>query len=270
MKKLALALMCLVSVAFFASCKKTVEHPEPSISFLVAENFISSDATLQTGDVAYFSVKAVANSQTNKLLKTISFMIIDDDTETRLYDTIDQDLNAGSVVFDYGYHFKKAGNYSVVANIIDADGKTNEARLKITVETKLVETAFSWVRTGANVTETTAAQLASVGLQWTGSAKDIFATIKPLEGTKLYVRPGNDYANLLSVNQMAAYYSSFSETTLPSESYRNISATQSADYNDMLFTLTTDGNYHAVLIQHAAIENLGAQGTQITITGNRK
>ena len=40
MKKLALALVCLVSVAFFASCDPTVEHPEPTIALLTGEGYI--------------------------------------------------------------------------------------------------------------------------------------------------------------------------------------------------------------------------------------
>ena len=41
MKKLALALVCLVSVAFFASCDPTTDQPEPSIAILSGLEYVN-------------------------------------------------------------------------------------------------------------------------------------------------------------------------------------------------------------------------------------
>ena len=266
MKKLALALVCLVSVAFFASCQKPVEHPEPTIAFLVEEGYISSDVEISTGDTAMFCIKANSNALTNKLLKSFYFQVFTGDE--RFDDTLFNDINQGTFEYAIGYIFEQPGVYTISAVATDADGYRAECRLNVNVNATLNPSIISWVRKGANLLGDTEAELTAVGLQWTGSYKEIFATIKPLEGTELYVRDGADFANLLNDQQMANYYSTL-EAVTPNESYRNITTAHSADYNDMLFTKDANGDFHAVLIQHAAIET-GEFGTQITITGAMK
>lgn len=267
MKKLALALVCMFSVAFFASCVDPIEHPEPTIGFAEGEEFISANAEITTGEAAWFCIQAKANVQTNKLLKSFYFQIYSG--ETRYYDTLINDINLAEYEFVTGFQFLDAGTYTVSASTTDADNLAAECRLELVVNASLTSTPINWVKTGSNVEETTKEQLESAGLQWTGSFKEIFATIKPTEGTQLYVRSGDDYASLLTEQQMADYYNSIFETTEPNESYRNITTNNDADYNDMLFTKTADGNYHAVKISHADIET-GSYGTQITITGEMK
>lgn len=267
MKKLALALVCLVSVAFFASCDPKVENPEPSVNFLMSEGYISSDAELLTTDTAWFCIQANSNLETKKLLKSFNFLVFSE--ETRLYDTLIQDINRDSYEFVTGFQFSTPGSYTVTGTVIDVDGFSAECRVNITVENSLQPALINWVRTGANVEEQAKEQLESVGLEWTGSHKEIFATIKALDGVQLWICDGNDFADLLSSQHMANYYNSLFETVPSVAEYRNITTAHSADYNDMLFTKTADGNYHAVLISHAGIET-GSYGTKITITGAMK
>ena len=77
MKKLALALVCFASVAFFASCTKTVEHPEPSIAVKTGELFITGSVDQPTvidlDDESAISYKygfhVESNAETKKALK---------------------------------------------------------------------------------------------------------------------------------------------------------------------------------------------------------
>ena len=64
MKKLALALMCLVSVAFFASCNKPVANPEPSIAAKTGENYVYDGQTVDLGQNYTLGFVAASNSQT--------------------------------------------------------------------------------------------------------------------------------------------------------------------------------------------------------------
>ena len=68
MKKLALALMCLVSVAFFASCTQPVENPEPSIAVVTGENYIYDGQTIDLGVNYNLGFRVASNSQTMKEL----------------------------------------------------------------------------------------------------------------------------------------------------------------------------------------------------------
>lgn len=267
MKKLVLALVCLVSVAFFASCNPKVENPEPSISFLRGEGYISGDVELLTSDTAWFCIQANSNVETKKLLKSFNFLVFSEDS--RLYDTLIQDINLGTYEFVTGFQFSTPGSYTVTGTVIDVDGCSAECRANITVESPLQPALISWVRTGANVEEQAKEQLESVGLEWAGSHREIFATIKALDGVELWICDGNDFVNLLTDLHMANYYNGLFETVPAVAEYRNITTDHSADYNDMLFTKTADGNYHAVLISHAGIET-GSYGTKITITGAMK
>ena len=75
MKKLALALVCLVSVAFFASCDPTIQNPEPVISIVAEEGFLTdAQENVLDMDVAYpYGFMATSNTQT---LKELSRMVI--------------------------------------------------------------------------------------------------------------------------------------------------------------------------------------------------
>ena len=264
MKKLALALMCLVSVAFFASCDPQIENPEPTIGFFVGEGYISNDAQIGTNEEFLIGVEAKSNIETNKLLKDFYFQVYTDDT--RLWDTLAQDIDQGTYSFFAGFSFQNPGIYTITASIKDADGYTAECTMKLEVNATLEQTPINWVRKGANLVGETEAEMHNVGLEWSGSYKEIFATIKPMEGTELYVCDGNDFANLLSEQDMANYYNNLAENGLAVDRYRNITTAHSDNYNDMLFTKDANGDYHAVLISRAEIET-GNYGTQITIIG---
>ena len=83
MKKLALALVCLVSVAFLASCDPEITNPQPTIAVMTGENFVYDGQVLDVNTDYSLGFNAASNSQTLKELKTftLSIKILDNDGE---------------------------------------------------------------------------------------------------------------------------------------------------------------------------------------------
>lgn len=272
MKKLALALVCFASVAFFASCNPDVQNPEPSIQVYAEEGYVQNgdviDVTEDTTYVNYGFVVA-SNTQTNK--KLASLVVKVDDVEWA-----NKDLT-GETSFTYtdvvAYTFTRdqlLGTSVITAVITDEAGKTNTASIEISFnqpDVPILSAPIEWVRRGATVMD--AEEMAIYGLQWTGTYKAPFATLKPIENATLYVCNGDDFEDITTMAEKSAYFANLAETATPVESYRNIDANQSADYNDMLAVVNGE-NLFVILIKHATIETITGVGTQITITGEAK
>lgn len=291
MKKLALALVCLVSVAFFASCTKTIEHPEPTIAVMTGENFISGtvgdpaiiDANDEDAINLQYGFHVESNAETQKELKNmvITFDVItygDDGQENDIYyDTIDL---TGKTSYDYQeYLFVQEREIitlmegTIKAVVTDVDNQSNTATIAFEIQSDyepepLESWDIEWIRKGANLVGNTAEEMAAMGLKWENTYKAPFATIKPVENATLYVCPGDDFEDIQYLDEMYAYFTNLAETATPVEYYRNIDANQDSDYNDMLAVIYGD-EYYLIHITYADIET-GTFGTQITITGEVK
>ena len=268
MKKLALALVCLASVAFFASCDPVVENPEPTISIIADEGFAQNEAVVNLDTPVQFGFTMASNSQTNKELSSLK-VTVDDAvwaskdltgmTEYRYVDTVIYTISRDEII----------GASVISATVADAAGETATATINLSINqpaTPLLSRTIEWVRRGANVLSEE--EMAQYGLKWEGTYKAPFATIKPIDGATLYVCNGDDFANITTDVEKAAYFANLVETGTPAEYYRNVDANQSADYNDMLAVVKGDLRV-VIIIKHAQIET-GSFGTQITITGEAK
>lgn len=287
MKKLALALVCMFSVAFFASCTKTIEHPEPSIAVMTGEYFVTGtvdnptiiDFDDENAENWQYGFHVESNAETKKELSSliVTWEWIDEDGGIESYcDTIDL---TGKTSYDYSdYVFEQERDiYTIIemtvkAVVIDVDNQRNTASLAYKVqmeEDPLIGHTIEWVRKGASLVGTTEEEMAAMGLKWIGSYKEVFATIKPLnDDVVMYLCDGDDYYDIDTMNDKYAYFVNLAETSVPIEKYRNISAQNSADYNDMLAVVYGD-NLFLIHITHANIET-GAYGAQITINGEVK
>ena len=269
MKKLALALVCLVSVAFFASCQEQITDPKPTISVVTGENYVQDGQVVDLYAQNYFGFTVASNPQTQKTLSTLKVYVDDNDWATIDLSGMTSFVYTDSVQYQLS---KDIIGESVIKGIVtDIAGETATATITLQVNEPaipLLGTAFSWTRDGTNVVN--AEEMANFGLQWTGSYKDIMATIKPLDNAKLFVVSGDDFANINTVADKNAYFANLLETAEPVASYRNISTNASADYNDMLCTVDPQGAYHLVLVKHADIEYIQGVKTIITITGETK
>lgn len=268
MKKLALALVCFASLAFFASCDP---EGQPAIQVLNQQDYVEDGATINFNEEVKFGFVMTSSPMSNKELSSLVVKI--DDYED-LTDTID-------LTGKYEYTYRSSITYTptrdeivgtsvITAVVTDVAGQIATATITLNLnqpEQPLVGKSIEWVRRGANVQN--AEELAGYGLQWTGTYKAPFATIKPIDGATLYVCDGDDFESIKTVADKVAYITNLTETARPVDSYRNIDANQSADYNDMLAVINGE-NCYVILIDYATIETITGVGTQITITGAAK
>ena len=267
MKKLALALVCLVSLAFFASCDPTIENPEPSISVNQTEGYLM-DNTIADLDVRYlFGFNVASNPETGKALKSL-VVTVDDE----IFDEVELDGDTYEYIEGIMWESSKEiiGTSTIKGVVTDVAGETNSVSFTVSLnyEEPLIVNDVTWVRKGANTQGNTAAEMAACGLQWGNSYKDIMVTIKPLAGYSMFVVKDalEKYNDIVNVVDKANFFTELSETARPVDNYRDITTNTSADYNDILAVIKEDGEAHLVLIGRADIENLGSQGTQITLT----
>ena len=294
MKKLALALVCLVSVAFFASCTKTIEHPEPAIAIMTGDNFITGtvgdptiiDANDENAINLMYGFHVESNSETQKELKSLLLtidVITYDPEEGQVndtyYDTIDL---AGKTTFDFSDYLFQQEDREIItlmegtikAVVTDVDNQTNTATIAFEIQmdyvpVPLIGNTIEWVRKGANLQGNTEAEMAAMGLKWTGSYKEVFATIEPLnDNVMFYLCDGEDFDDILYVGDKNEYFANLAETATPIAKYRNITTNNSADDNDMLAVVYGDEQF-LIRINRAEIET-GSYGTQITIKGEAK
>ena len=292
MKKLALALVCFASVAFFASCTKTVEHPEPSIAVKTGELFITGSVDQPTvidlddeNAISYkYGFHVESNTETKKELKSlvittdVTYFEEDGQEQEIYYDTIDL---TGKTSYDFeDYFFEQERNEILVmegtikAVVTDVDKQTNIATVAFRCKVEdtpeqLIGRTIEWIRKGANLQGNTESEMAAMGLKWTISYKDVFATIEPLnEDVVMYLCNGDDFDDIEFVSQKYEYFANLAENEEPIEKYRNIKTEYGAEYNDMLAVVYGE-EYYLILIEDAEIET-GSYGTQITINGAAK
>jgi len=275
MKKLALALVCLVSVAFFASCDPKVENPEPSIAVLTDTNYIQNGQVIEWGVDYLYGFKVASNPETQKELKSFKVVcgdqVLCDSTISGKEFTFEggivfSDIDAARVIVDTA---------DIVATVTDVAGEFNTASIQVIInkEEYLVPANIEWIRKGSNLQGETATEMAKYGLGW--EKRDPFhANIRPLENCKLYVIENNaaEFEAITTVAEKATYFAKLIEGGTAVEEYRNISvaANGEKEYNDILAVVDADGNQHLVLFRKANVLIETGVGVTTTITGEAK
>ena len=269
MKKLALALMCLVSVAFFASCDpQDVTNAEPTIQVIQDEGFIQDNAVVDLGTEYYFGFAGASNPQTNKELASLVVKVGDTEwanvdltgmTEFRHVDTV-----------MWGLEKELIGSDVITAVLTDAAGKTATATINVSINEPaqpLVSHTFEWYRLGNTVTG-----LDQFGLWWDRNLKATHAQIKPLDGTKLFQFDASKWDEVATDLDKAALFSAALEAGENINLYDGINTDISGDkdYNDVIGTITEDGAYHLIHITHYNRGAFVSQGYPFTITGEAK
>ena len=281
MKKLALALVCFASVAFFASCQQEITNPEPAISVITDEGFVKNGDVVDVEQTIVYGFQMASNSQTKKELKQLSvatyfinlegveelqeeeIVSLAGKTEYRYVDTVYYEVTTREVM----------GSIKTVATVTDVDGKINTATLNLSLNEPaepLEEADFTWFRQGSNPGE----GLEEFGLEWTSNIKEAHAIIKPVEGATLYgFGVGSDVWNEVTtdVEKVAAFTEGLHSVM---DDFRGVSAWNDNDYDFVIGTLY-NGEYHLIHITHGDVENItNSQGqtirTDITITGKVK
>jgi hypothetical protein len=276
MKKLALALVCFVSVAFFASCTPEITNPEPSIAIMTGENYVYDGQTIDINTEYLIGFRAASNSQTMKELA--SFKLVG-----TIYDIDDSVLSTNDSTFAISgseYVYQKVLNFevreligkvSLTASVTDVDGKVNSTTITLNINQPAVALEpkdFSWLRKGSE----DGTGLAEYGLEWKGNGKEVFAIIKPVEGATMFAILPEDWEAVKTDVDKAAFFSDGVYSVI--SDFRGVSAWNSNDYNFVIGTLY-NGQYHMIHITHGEVQSItNAQGqyvrTDITITGQSK
>ena len=266
MKKLALALVCVASLAFFASCQK---QGQPTITILEGEEYVIDGQTVDLGTEYTFGFTMASNAETGKALASLKVTIdsvewanvdLTGMTEYTYTDVVTYTPQRDSII----------GISHITAVVTDVAGETNYATITLNINEPaqpLMPTLITWVRKGTQVMNE--AEMNGYGLQWTGSYKEVMATLRPIDGATLYVCDGDDFAGIVTSTDKARYFANLAENGTSVDRYRNITTVHSDNYNDMLAVVNGDNTY-LIHITRAEIETLSDQSTQITIMGSAK
>ena len=135
MKKILLALTCLVTTVFFASCtQEQIDdflEKKPNVAFVEAEGCISSNTSVLVGTELMFQVKASPNSGSNSPLAHINFAVTDIHGQTvkDVNPTIEDPT--GETVFTESFATEKASTYVITVTVTDEAGKANIAEIGV-------------------------------------------------------------------------------------------------------------------------------------------
>ena len=278
MKKLALALVCFASVAFFASCTQEITNPEPSIAIMTGENYVYDGQTIDLDNDYLMGFRAASNSQTMKELAKFNLsatLMQVDGTEIYTEDTT-INISGTEYLFTDTLNFtltsrELVGKVAFTATVTDVDGKLNTTTINLNINQPAVDLEpkdFSWLRKGSE----DGTGLAEYGLEWKGNGKEVFAIIKPVEGATMFAISPEDWEAVKTDVDKAAFFSDGVYSVI--SDFRGVSAWNSNDYNFVIGTLY-NGQYHMIHITHGEVQSItNAQGqyvrTDITITGQSK
>ena len=268
MKKLALALVCLFSIAFFASC---TQEGQPTIQVYNEEGYAQDGDNVYANEEIYFGFVVASSAVTNSELATLVVKV--DDTEWANLDLTGYTEYTYTDVVTYETREEILGNSVITAVVTDAAGQTATATINLTVienDQPLLASTFNWVRRGTTLES--AAEMAAVGLNWPYNQKEAFVHIKPLDGCSMYIiENGNEFNNIETVGQKDSYFADLIENGTTADVYKEISA-WAADrtYNTMLAVIDAEGEYHLVHFTRATVESAGSAGGLFTLYGELK
>ena len=282
MKKLALALVCLVSVAFFASCdpEENIQEVQPSIEILTEDGYLQNGDVLDLNELGLYGFRAASNVNTQaKLAKFVVTCAVTSGDETEepsvIYDTL---IDGTEFVFEDYIYFEiegkdLIGSAEVTATVTDVDGYSNSTSFKIDInkEEALEVTSIEWTKWGHTVEDLSAYGLEMQANNW----KSPFVHIYPAEGCALYVieNDSEDWFEAVETasNLAGLFQMLYEDPEVPAcTDYNKIDCNASARYDDVLVTKDAEGNYHAIHITGTSVAVEAPNGTKIIISGEAK
>ena len=270
MKKLALALVCFASLAFFASC---VKEGQPTIQVLNAEGYVQDGATVNTGEQIDFGFVVASSAVTNSPLATLVVNVdgyewanidLTGETEYTYTDYVTYDAERDDIL----------GTSVITAVVTDAAGQTATASITLTINqpaTPLISQTFEWVRRGSNLVSE--AEMAAIGLNWPGNyPREDFVRIVPLTNCTMYIiEDGDEFDNITTQEEKDTYFADLAENGTAAARYTEISAwAAERTYNTMLAVVNAAGEKHLVHISRSTVESAGSAGGLFTIYGELK
>ena len=270
MKKLALALVCLIGVAFFTSCDPTITNADPTISILDEDGCIQNNAVINLDEVYPFGFKVASNAETGVELSKLLIVVNDLPWDSVELTGKTEDIYRNQIRFSLHDRDSIVGTGSIKATLTDANGKTATSSIEFSINDPakpLIPAAFTWFRQGNTITG-----LEEFGLEWNKNLKATHAQIKPLKDVTLFKFDAEKWDATTTDIEKARLFSAALENNESIQLYEGICTDDAGDkdYNEVIGTITTDGVYHLIHITHyhrGAFENIGYP---FTITGEAK
>ena len=261
MKKLALALVCLISVAFFASC---TPEGQPTISVLPGEEYVHDGDIINVNEE--FNIGFTMSSSIESGQKLASFtLVIDDET----FETVKLD--------DTEFTFERTlalntvdtrddiDNVVITGTVTDVLGKSASVTITLILDEtqELILDDFEWNRHGGAAAT---GNLAELGLAWNTNEKDVVAVITAVEGAELFEVPAEKWSQITTEPEKVALFSE-GGGALPIRAYKGVSAFSSNTYDDVIAT-HYNGEYYLIHITEGIVSTF--KGTDVTIKGEWK
>lgn len=273
MKKLALALMCLVSVAFFASCNPEVLNSEPTLAVVTGEDYAYDGMTVDLNTDFKVGFRAASNTQTMKELSkfNLSVKVFDlENVETYSLDTT-YNISGNEFSYDETWNFsirELIGKAVFTATVTDVDAKVKTVVLNLNINEPalpLEVVDFQWYRKGNTITG-----VSEYGLEWKGNyQRDYYAKLVPMEGVKLFAFSMEDWNGVTTNLDKAALFSEAAATQHEIAEYFEVNVTQqNMEYNDVIGTIMPDGTCHLMLVEKSY--SVYTTATETTIYGKAK
>ena len=263
--------MCLVSLAFFASCKP---EGQPSIHAYIEEGYVTDGDIVYMGDEINFGFVVASSPVTGSALSNLVVKLDDDEWDNINLNGETDYTYTSSVMFRAK---EIVGECVITAIVTDAAGQTATCTMTLSIDgenpggddTPLLGTTFDWSRRG--LTLESEEEMAAVGLTWPGNYRDdVFVTIKPLAGCSMYIiEDGDKYEEITTEGEKEAFFSDLMENATPDTQYKEISAYHDGTYNTMLAVIDAEGETHLVRFNRATAELITA-GALIHLYGEKK
>jgi len=268
MKKLTLALMCVMSVLLIASCSKKQEEPKlPTVEFVNAgDGYVYQNTEVEPGQMVGFQVRAIANDPKDLLTSlevkvTIAFQDQDSTFDTII--AIDKQTTYPFTVEPTPLMMPDGATLTVEAFAKTQKNQQNSAKVVVTVVSPILEVKdLSWVRDGSAA----ATGLEQFGLKWEKNYKGVCAKIVPLEGALLNKVLEFTFDEVQTFEEKAAAFLSGEGL----EEFHEVSCDASGAIDYLLVTWYNN-EYYLIHLTQTTVEPGTAAGTyKITIDGQWK
>ena len=261
--------MCLVSIAFFASCNP---EGQPTINAHLEDGYIQNGDVVSYSDTVYFGFDMSYSLASGSKLSNLVVKVDDEE-----WDNID--LNGETeYVYTSAMVFNKKEMIGCVISAVVTDyaGQTASSTITFSIDSEspiddepLMARTFDWCRKG--LTLESEEEMAAVGLTWPGNYRDnVYVTIKPLAGCSMYIiEDGDKFDAIKTEGEKEAFFNELTETATPDTQYKEIRADQGGTYNTMLAVIDDEGETHLVHFNRATAELVTA-GALIHLFGELK
>lgn len=265
MKKLVLALVCFASLAFFASCAK---EGQPTIQVLNQEGFVKDGAVVDQNTNVYFGFVVASSPESKKELSKLVVTI--DGTKWAEKDLTGMTEYTHIDTVYYEPERDIVGQSVIQAVVTDAAGQTATATITLSINEPalpLLTRTFEWSRWGNDIQG-----LDEFGLSWKGNyPKDTYAKLVPQDGVKLFIFEANDWDEVTTDVEKAAFFNKAVETQHTADEYFEINVTQmDMTYNHVIGTVMPDGTCHLIKVIKSHSQYVAPTGTKTTINGEAK